>query len=141
MCAVVRVACAVADTLSPKDAITLSEVLQLSCTFLERHTAEATSLLVMDKERILEEGDNLRALFSHLNGHQMVHRLEKIHEVPLSPACRCCVRRRCVACDSPVPWPTAVPQCGIGAAAQRDAPVDGPLVAPGPGLAPPRGCQ
>ncbi len=62
---------------------------------MERHTAEAASLLVMDKERILEEGDNLRALFSHLNGHQIIHLLEKIHvdEVPYLLA-----RARCVAC-------------------------------------------
>jgi hypothetical protein len=33
----------------------------------------------MDKERILEEGDNLRSLFSHLNTNQIIHLLEKIH--------------------------------------------------------------
>lgn len=56
----------------------LSKVLQLSRNFLERLTAEATSLLVMDKEHILSEGENLRTLFSHLNINQIIHLLEKI---------------------------------------------------------------
>jgi hypothetical protein len=68
------------------EAITLAEVLQQSRAFLERHTAEATSLLVMDKERIREEGDNLRALFRHLNSQQIVQLLEKIHADEVLPS-------------------------------------------------------